>query len=132
MLLDWSCTAVSYLRCAGASDKALLEQTGRSALLDAIIHEGLENMVRLLLDEGMEAVGGIPAMPMAFEVAIGAGRATMLQRLQAVQVGQVSPRSTGRSKLCETDVYLHSTSPSRLALFQRYKYFLRPGQMRRP
>lgn len=98
------CYAVSYLLSAGASDEALLAHTGNSALLRSI-EEGQEDKVRLLLDEGMDAVGGIPAMSMALQLAIEGRRVAILQMLVAVGVGaDVSEEHWARHTLDDAGV----------------------------
>lgn len=70
--------AVSHLLSAGATERVVLAKMGKSALLFTIFNLK-ESMVRLLLDEGLEAVGGMPAMPQALKTAIAARSGTILQ-----------------------------------------------------
>lgn len=81
-----NCKAVSYLLSAGASEETTYAQTGQSALLCAI-QKDYKNVISLLLENGMKAAGGISAMPGALVVAIGLGRAAILQMLLAVHTG---------------------------------------------
>lgn len=82
------CTAVSYLLSAGANERALPAQGGVSSLAFAI-HEGHDDVVRLLVDEGIEAVGGTSMMIRGavylLEAACVSRRATTLQILLALQ-----------------------------------------------
>lgn len=78
--------AVSLLLSAGASEKAALAKTGRCALLGAV-EMGQENVLRLLLHEGLEAVGGMQAISVAVEAAIEDRRPACLRMLLAAKVG---------------------------------------------
>lgn len=78
--------AVSYLLSAGATEKAALAQMNRSALLFSIFN-GKKDMVRLLLDEGMEAVGGMQAMPRALKTAAASTRGSILQMVLNAHAG---------------------------------------------
>ena len=71
-------TSVSFLLSAGARENKQQVQTGASALAASII-AGHADVVRLLLHEGLEAVGGTLALPEALKLAILEERATILQ-----------------------------------------------------
>lgn len=78
---------VFFLLSAGTSEnKKQVVQTGISPLIGAT-KGGHANVVRLLLEKGLEAVGGISAMPEALRAAILEKRTTILQMV--VQAGDI-------------------------------------------
>lgn len=71
--------SVSFLLSAGTSEnKEQVVQTGISPLTGAI-KGGHANVARLLLEKGLEAVGGMSAMPEALQAAKLEKRTTILQ-----------------------------------------------------
>lgn len=74
------CTAASYLLSVGGNDAAMRAGTGSSTLAVAVL-QGHAPMVRLLLDKGMDAVGGTDAILNSFGFAIEGGHAIILHML---------------------------------------------------
>lgn len=73
---------VSFLLSAGASDA--WDANGVHALREAV-RSGRENVVQILLDEGLEAVGGLRAIPDALLFSIVGAHVGILRRLLNVQ-----------------------------------------------
>lgn len=96
--------AVSFLLSAGASNRAVIESCMGGGvfhyfcpLADAV-SGGHDNVVRILLDDGLEAVGGLFVIPNALHHALKIGRPRTLLRLLAVQ-GNTRKRFWARCSL---------------------------------
>lgn len=74
--------SVRCLLSFGASDNALWSKKGLSALVGAV-QEGRQEIVRILLDHGVDAVGGLGAVPNAIWTATREGHAKILHMLLA-------------------------------------------------
>ena len=76
--------AVRALLSLGASDRAMFEREGISSIFYAA-NRRLEGMVKIFLDEGLEAVGGLRAVASVACEAVQAGDARILNLLISVE-----------------------------------------------
>ena len=76
--------AVSYLMSVGASDHAVLLEKKKSSL-HAAVQGGHVNIVRMFLDGGLEAVGGLGVVPRAIANAIQCKQMKILPMLLLVE-----------------------------------------------
>lgn len=76
--------ALSFLLRMGATDKAAWTEKGVSALIIAV-NRGNDSIVRTPLEEGLDAVGGLRAIPEAICLAVKLEKISILQRLLAVE-----------------------------------------------
>lgn len=79
-----SSRAVSTLLAAGASDRQTLMAGGTSPLTLAI-EANQRGIVRILLNEGFAAIGGVLAVPGAMKMAVECGRSGILKTLVDIQ-----------------------------------------------
>ncbi|CBN77522.1 ankyrin repeat-containing protein 10_01 [Ectocarpus siliculosus] len=80
-------STLSLLLSAGASDRIVWATKGVSALHEAI-GIGKGNSVRFLLENGLEAVGGLPAIAGAMAVSVWYGYIDILEMLLNVEGGE--------------------------------------------
>lgn len=75
---------VTSLLAMGASDRDLFRETRSSSLLIAVA-AGNTNVLRILLGPGLDAVGGLDAIPDALGCAVTKGRVGMLNQILSVE-----------------------------------------------
>lgn len=98
---------VSWLLAPGARDDVDLVLESNDAALSSLltaVDRGHGRVVRTILDEGIEAVGGIGVIPNAIIIAINARQVRLLQILLADERGEQALRYTCERTASTSDV----------------------------
>ncbi|CAN0499456.1 unnamed protein product [Ectocarpus sp. 12 AP-2014] len=106
--------SVRCLLSFGASDNALWSKKGASALVGAV-QEGRQEIVRILVDHGVDAVGGLDAVPKAIWTATRKGHAKILHMLLAV-AGEETRRQWATMPFNESTLLHCATSVGSLSV----------------